>query len=1416
MNGQPEKTANAGFDFLSSGGEMGSLMRSVDWSKKPLGRTTEWPQSLRSALSICLNSSFPIAIYWGRDLVLLYNDAWSPILGAKHPWALGRPAREAWSEIWDIIGPMFEQVIATGEATRRKDQLLPMRRHGYTEECYFDYTFSPIRGESSNVDGVFNAVIETTTRVIGERRLRTLRDLGAHATVAKDVSEACRFVMSTLAQNTADIPFALLYLTSGDGTKAELCQAIQLEEGTLASPRSIDLGGVDSGWPLAEAVQTGRTVQVSDLRARFGSLPGGPWNLHPEEAVVLPIREATKERLTGFLVAGASPCRACDEDYRGFFDLVAGQTAAAISNASAHEEQRKRAESLAELDRAKTAFFSNVSHEFRTPLTLMLGPAEDALAETTDPEQRERLEMLYRNTLRLQKLVNMLLDFSRIEAGRVQASYEPTDLTALTGELASVFRSAIEKAEMRLIVRCRPLGEPVYVDREMWEKIVLNLVSNAFKFTLEGEIEVSLARTEDGARLTVRDTGAGIPAEQLPHVFERFYRAQGAHARTHEGTGIGLALVQELVKLHSGRVDVRSECGRGTTFTVTIPFGQAHLPADRIGRPRETASTAVSLDAYVVEASRWLSADEADSPLIDNLDRPTPPTMAAGVTAQPRILIADDNADMRDYVRRLLAARYEVDAVGDGEAALAAAHTERRDLVITDVMMPRLDGFGLLKALRSDPETKTIPVIMLSARAGEDARIEGIQSGADDYLVKPFSARELVARVSAAIELARVRRELTAETAVATAKFRAVFDQSAVFAGIMTLEGIVLEANRLCLESCGFRREEVLGKLFWECGWWSGLEEVRAKIQAGTVLASQGVPYREVLPYVWADGTERVVDFALYPIRDETGRVVFLHPTGVDITERRLAEAALARSEALFRKMADANLIGVGFSDGQGNLAYVNDEMLRMMGYTRQDFEEGRVNLAASIAPEFAEADQRAAKRLLADGIVTGYEEAFLRPDGGRTPFIGAAALVEPESDLRVSIALDLTQVKRAQQERELLLEKLRDADHRKDEFLAMLAHELRNPLAAIGNAVSFAVRVEHGDHLTWAINIITRQLKHLTRLIDDLLDISRISRGKIELRRDILDVAPSLDAAMETVRRLIEERKHVLHTAINRGNLWADVDPTRLEQVIENLLTNAAKYSDNGGEIWLSASLEDNEVVIRVRDSGFGIPPERLPEMFELFAQGDRTLARSEGGLGIGLTVVKKLVEMHGGAITAKSEGPGKGSEFTVRLPAAKRAAAPSMEAKAGAEAVASESRRILVVDDNEDAALSIAMLLESCGHEVLTAFSGVEAIEVARLHQPDAILLDIGLPVMNGYEVASRLRAEGCCENALVVAISGYGQEEDRRRSRAAGFDHHLVKPIDIDVLIKLLAGSRSRTSAGPSATGKSRPVSVDGPGC
>jgi PAS domain S-box-containing protein len=441
-----------------------------------------------------------------------------------------------------------------------------------------------------------------------------------------------------------------------------------------------------------------------------------------------------------------------------------------ITEKKAHEREiARQREELAKLDTLKTQFFANISHEFRTPLTLMLGPLEDTLANShgiIPMRAAASLTTAHRNALRLLKLVNTMLDFSRIEAGRVQASYEATDLGTLTAELASNFESLCEKAGLRLIVNC-PTGNrsgeeghvanvdhDAYVDHDMWEKIVLNLVSNAFKFTMKGEIEVGLELADGRAKLTVRDTGVGIPPEELPRMFERFHRIERSRGRTHEGTGIGLALVEELVKLHGGTITVSSELGKGSTFTVTIPLGKAHLDESRIGSVLTLASTAVSQAAYLEEARRWLPDELAD-------DR----GVFAGVgsaadtgTEKPRILWADDNADMRAYVSRLLESRFEVQAVCDGEAALEAARARPPHLILSDVMMPKLDGLGLLSALRADPLLREIPVILLSARAGEESRIDGIQVGADDYLVKPFTARELIARVEMHIKMSRLRQ----------------------------------------------------------------------------------------------------------------------------------------------------------------------------------------------------------------------------------------------------------------------------------------------------------------------------------------------------------------------------------------------------------------------------------------------------------------------------------------------------------------------------------------------------------------------------------------------------------------------------------------------------------------------------------
>ncbi len=544
-----------------------------------------------------------------------------------------------------------------------------------------------------------------------------------------------------------------------------------LAAGTPLSPHHLSLTDPEACWPIQQVTETLQAGLVTDLAPRWDSVSvqARP-NLTPHSGLVLPLLEPGQTRPTALMVAGISPRLALDDAYRAFNDLLAGHVATALASAHAYEAERRRAEALAELDRAKTAFFSNVSHEFRTPLTLMLGVLEDLLgAADLRPDQHDQLHTIHRNGLRLLKLVNTLLDFSRIEAGRAESVFVPTDLAALTRDLASVFRSLIEQAGVQLVVECPPLSEPVYVDREMWEQIVLNLLSNAYKFTFAGEITVALRQEEHQVELVVRDTGTGIASVEVPRLFERFHRVQGARSRTHEGSGIGLALVQELVHLHGGTIEVESQLDVGTAFTVRLPLGTAHLPADRIQASRTHAPTALGAAPFVEEARRWLpevtssQEREREWPLHDA--GRSPMSVAGGEEAPlppARILVVDDNADLRDYLSRLLAHHYDVEAVADGAAALQAARRSPPDLVLADVMMPELDGFELLHALHAVPGLEALPVILLSGRAGEEATLEGLAAGANDYLVKPFSARELLARIVTHLEIARLRREADA------------------------------------------------------------------------------------------------------------------------------------------------------------------------------------------------------------------------------------------------------------------------------------------------------------------------------------------------------------------------------------------------------------------------------------------------------------------------------------------------------------------------------------------------------------------------------------------------------------------------------------------------------------------------------
>ena len=874
---------------------MATRVREFDWSATALGPIQTWPESLKTIVRVMLDSRYAMWLGWGSEFVFFYNDAYATMtLGPKHPWALGKSAREVWSEIWDDIGPRAESVLRTGKATWDEGLLLFLERRGFPEETYHTFSYSPVPDGGGGIGGMLCVVTEDTERSISERRLQTLRELAARTNdVTTSVEDACRNAGRILAGNPRDVPMALIYLLDERGHRVKLTAFAGINENTSISPTTIELGGDIGTWPFRRVIEANQPLEVYDLQGKFGISPTGPWPEPPSQAIIMPLAKPGHSQLAGFFIVAASSRRPLDQSYRSFFDLVASQIATAIANAQAYEQERRRAESLAALDRAKTAFFSNVSHEFRTPLTLMLGPVEDLLAKSrTDvsPAAKAELEVVNRNGLRLLRLVNSLLDFSRIEAGRVQPVFQPTDLSALTTELAGVFRATIERAGLRLNVDCARICDPVYVDRDMWEKIVLNLLSNAFKFTFEGEITIELRKQDSVAELRVRDTGIGIPAEELPRLFERFHRVQNARGRTHEGTGIGLALVQELVKLQGGSVRVESTLGRGSTFIVSIPMGGGGPSRPKIGESRHVSAAIAR--PFVDEAQRWLP--DADDPSEDlseafasyeTFDGAAPEPNQVG---KPRVLIADDNADMRQYLVRLLSERYFTEAVGDGEACLAAARQQIPGLILTDVMMPRLDGLGLLSAIRADPHLSGIPVIMLSARAGEESRVEGMEAGADDYLVKPFSAKEVMARIEAHLNIARVRSEAATKLRGQAERLRIIQDQAPVGIYESDMEGNFLRVNRRFCEITGYSYEELVKMNFRDITY---LTDIELEEENNRSLRDGRAPsFQLEKRYIRKDGRPVWSELHGFLARNNEGEPQFGVGVVLDVNDRKKAD----------------------------------------------------------------------------------------------------------------------------------------------------------------------------------------------------------------------------------------------------------------------------------------------------------------------------------------------------------------------------------------------------------------------------------------------------------------------------------------------------------------------------------------------
>nr|WP_302180154.1 PAS domain-containing protein [Chryseosolibacter indicus] len=968
-----------------------------------------------------------------------------------------------------------------------------------------------------------------------------------------------------------------------------------------------------------------------------------------------------------------------------------------ITRAKQAEEERKNHQMLVEMDKAKTAFFANVSHEFRTPLTLLLAPLEDVVRNggtTLAKQELDKLRMAHRNALRLQKLVNTLLDFSRIEAGRADAIFQPTDLAKYTMELASNFTSLFENAGLKYVMKIEDPEEPIYVNREMYEKIVLNLLSNAFKFTFKGKIEIILRANKKHVQLHVRDTGIGISKDNLARIFERFARIEGVKSRTYEGSGIGLALVRELVLMHGGSIKVDSAEGEGTTFMVVIPRGKAHLPPRRIFESKDRVANGSVASSFLEELSGWLPVENV---VFDNRNRTK---LLARDKSQkdlrkPRILLVDDNADMRGYMHSLLCEDYEVVMAENGKKAIEAIQPGKMpDLVLSDVMMPEVDGYQLLAAIKSNSVMQHIPVILLSARADEEAKIEGMRYGADDYLIKPFSAKEMLARIDARIQIARMQKK-TEEYLIETNKqlemrvrertkelqeskkqlevqrnlLQQTLDAIPQMIWLSDATGKIKLINDQWFRYTGLAHEHFQNVRIDELDVIhpSQTKEIFPLLQK---TMSEGLPYHtEVLvknkggEYLWH---MKVV----VPVYEESGAVAYWVGSLIDVHEQFTHEKKIKEYKDLLEAVFNSSFIGIQVLDALYN------ENHQVLDFEWKLFNKAIQRLAKQMDLKgkrfievFPGAMQSGLFERLKEVIHSGepaHFQQFYNYEGFDNWYDISAVKLEDSVVMTIS---DISESKASQLELQRINESLAHKNHELkmlneelSTFAFVASHDLREPLRKIQIFSQVLVQREEQNLSEGGKDFFRRIMSAIQRmnsLIDDILTYSRANAGPKELVKT--DLNKVLFTVKSDLSEYIRERKAVVE-AHELPHLKCN--PLQMGQLLQNLISNAIKFQpkDNIPHIVISASIVDGKninhpmasplkrfVKLEVKDNGIGFEQEYEAKIFQMF---QRLHGMAEfAGTGMGLAICKKIVENHKGFIAAESK-PGEGAMFSCYFP--------------------------------------------------------------------------------------------------------------------------------------------------------------------
>jgi PAS domain S-box-containing protein len=1253
--------------FLSGGGEMGQLIRSYDWSTTSLGPVESWPHSLKTSVGIMLRSPYPMFVWWGKEMIMFHNDAYFPVLGKRHPEALGKSGPVIWADVWDFIGPLMYDVLERGKSCYFERQLLIPERKGYKEETYFTFSYSPIPDDHSGVGGIFCVCSEDTNQVLSQRRLNTLQNLSELAS-AESIKEVFEKSCEILARNPNDTPFGLFYQVSNNGKPAKLEGAFGIPYDTEASPLTLSPENIEGqAWPLFDVAATrNSSLVLDDLHLRFSSLPSGPWEESAKQAIIVPLKKSGQDELAGFFISGISPRLEFNEDYKSFLTLVAGQVSTAIANVSVLEEERKRMQKIVELDKAKTHFFNSVSHEFRTPLTLMLGPLEEVTAETNKSlslTDRQQLITVHQNALRLLKLVNTLLDFSRIEAKRVQASFEPADLSSFTSELASSFQSVIEKAGLKYEVSCSRLSESVYVDPEMWEKIVLNLISNSFKFTFEGKITVELRETEAAAKLIVQDTGVGIPQEEIPNLFKRFHRIENSRSRTHEGTGIGLALVKELVELHGGIIDVTSAVGKGTTFTVSIPKGTSHLDEERISTGKQTGSAVVRTQAFVNEAMLWGKSDaETKSVMEEDLLKSE---QSLQTDKNVRLLVVDDNADMLKYLKRILSACWKVEAVKDGKEALAVARREIPDLILTDVMMPNMNGFELLYAIRQNSRTKHVPVILLSARAGDEATVEGLEKGANDYLVKPFSASELIARVKTQLEITNAHQDNAQlrETQEELKKFKFISDHAFDAFILMREDGTFAYLNDLALNRWGYTKEEAKSIRVPDV---DPIYQEEKFNEAFALAQKQNIPPFETL--------HKRKNGSIFPVEVSMGGLTLegnphMFAVARDITERKKIENEIKESEERFRTLAETLPQLVWMTNEKGAYEYASGQWKEYSGLDpRQESTWQEM-----VHPDDMQATMNTWLKSLATGETYHVEVRLKNKQGEYRWYFGQGEPIRNEEGKIIKwigAFTDIHDQKTLTEKLEKLVaartKELQRSNKDLQEFAHVVSHDLKEPARKIktfGNLIVNEFEEVLPEKGRLYLEKIENAANRLNGLIEGVLQYS--SMDAVEQMNEPVDLNELL-RNIELDLEVVVQQKGA--SIVYESLPVVEGSAVLLHQLFYNLINNSLKFSKPGTPPFIQITFEriksmevpeeglhpDREYVkFKLKDNGIGFKQSDAQNIFKTFSRLNPK--HKYEGTGLGLALCKKIVERHGGIIKAEGK-ENEGATFHLILPSYKR----------------------------------------------------------------------------------------------------------------------------------------------------------------